>query len=411
MKILVIGTLYEPDLGPSAPLYSMLCKGLVQRGHKVIVLTTVPHYPSGQVPTAFRGKWIWRSSEHGVDIIRVGLPSVNRAHLAKRLLQFFIYQLGATIAGIGIKYDVVLVANPSLSVWLPFFWFVVLRKKPAIYSVHDVYPDVGIKLGIFKNKFLISLVTAIERFCLKHAKLVRILSESFIPEMLNLGVPESKIRLIYDWVDTTLIVPLPRESNFSTEYGLNDRFVILYAGNIGLSQGLEHILTSAQFLSDQTDILFLFVGDGAGKDSLQIDASKRQLLNVQFIPFQPRERLPEVLACGDVSLVILRQGISTASLPSKTYSIMASGRPILASVDEESELFRLIKHAEAGLCIPPENPEKLVDAIRTLKQDKVLCKRLGDNGRNWVEQNHSPHYATDEYERLIFEAISLKKSN
>ena len=409
MNVLIIGTLYEPDLGPSAPLYTMLSKGLVQRSHKVTVLTTVPHYPSGKVPTAFRGKWIQRSSEHGVDVIRVGLPSVNRAHLAQRLLQFFIYQLGATIAGIGIKYDVVLAVNPSLSVWLPFFWSVVVRKKPAIYSVYDVYPDVGVTLGIFRHKSVISVVSRMERFCLSHSTIVHIISDSFKEGLNSLGVPESQMVLVNVWVDTELINPLPHDNQFAKENNLNNHFIVLYAGNIGLSQGLEYILTAAEQLADHKDILFVFVGDGTGSEFLQIQTKQRQLSNVKFMPFQSREKLSEVLASADISLVILRHGIGFSSLPSKTFSIMASGRPILASVDEDSELFKLIKRAEAGLCIPPENPEKLVEAILTLKHDNALCERLGDNGRNWVEQNYSPYYATEQFEKLIYKAIALKK--
>ena len=407
MHILIITANYEPDLGPSAPLFTMLSMGLVEYGHKVTVITAVPHYPSGRVPDEFRGKWVWRSHESGVDVLRVGLPSVKRKNLAKRFIQFICFQLLATIACRGIKYDSVIVAGPAIQVWLPFTWAVTLQRKPSVISVHDVYPDVGIKLGIFKNKLVISAVAALERFCLNNATIVRILSDSFRPGLLSLGVPETKIKLVYDWVDTKLITPLPKDNSFSREHGLTDRYIVLYAGNIGLSQGLEHILTTAKVLVNQKEILFLFVGDGAGKDSLQNQANEQQLLNIKFIPFQPRERLPEVLASADVSLVILRHGIGAASLPSKTFSIMASGRPILVSVDEDSEAWKLIKQADAGLWVPPEDPEKLAETILILKQEKGLCERLGHKGRIWAEQHHSPQYATEQFENLLFKAVKI----
>jgi len=410
MHILIITPNYEPDLGPSAPLFTMLSNGLVEHGHKVTVITAVPHYPTGQVPVMFRGKWLWRSIENGVDVLRVGLPSVERKNLAKRFIQFVCFQLLATFACRGLKYDSVIVAGPAIQVWLPFTWSVILRRKPAILSVHDVYPDVGITLGIFKNRLVISTVAALESFCLNHATIVRILSDSFKPGLLNLGVPEGKIKLVYDWVDTKLIKPLPQENLFTQENGLNNRFIILYAGNIGLSQGLEHILTTAKILEDQNDILFLFVGNGAGKDSLQNHTNEQHLLNIQFIPFQPRERLPEVLACADVSLVILRHGIGLASLPSKTYSIMASGRPILVSVDEDSETWKLIKQADAGLWVPPEDPTKMADAILVLKHEETLRNRLGQNGRIWAEQHHSPQHATEEFVKLLDEAVKIYNS-
>jgi colanic acid biosynthesis glycosyl transferase WcaI len=408
MHVLVIGTLYEPDLGPSAPLFKMLCEALTERGNKVTVITMVPHYPTGQTSPNYRGKMVWRSTENGVDVIRVWLPSVQRSRLPQRLLQFLCYQLEATFVGRNLKYDAVIAVNPALSVWLPFAYFSVLKKKPTIFSIHDVYPDVGISLGIFRHKFVIKAVGGLERYCVTHADIVRILSESFRPGVRNLGVPDSKMNLVYDWVDTDLINPMPQDNAFSQENHLSDKFIVLYAGNIGLSQGLEHILTAAEILTDQKDIKFVFVGDGSGRESLLAQCEDRQLKNVQFIPFQPREKLPEVLASADVSLVILRRGFGAASLPSKTFSIMASGRPILASVDEGSETYKLIQRAEAGLCIPPEEPSKLVEAILTLKNEAELCRELGRNGRIWVEQHHSPKSAAEQFEKMLAQAMFSK---
>ena len=144
MHILILTPYYTPDLGPSAPLFTMLSIALVRRGHRVTVITTVPHYPSGKVSAPFLGKMVWRSFEDGVEVIRVTLPSLERASLPKRLLQFICYQIGATWVGRHHQYDVAIVANPSLWVWLPFSYLIVLRRKSAVFSIHDVYPDVGI---------------------------------------------------------------------------------------------------------------------------------------------------------------------------------------------------------------------------------------------------------------------------
>jgi len=409
MRVLMIVPYYAPDLGPSAPLFTMLSAGLAHRGHQVTVITTVPHYPSGQVPAEFRGRWIWRSSENGVEVVRVAVPSVKRANLAQRMLQFVCYQFGATWAGLGQRYDAALVTNPALWVWLPFTWLVVLRRKPAVFSVHDVYPDVGVTLGIFRHRLVIAAVASLERFCLNHATVVRILSDSFRPGLHALGVSDAKMALVYDWVDTDLIHPLPRDNAFAQEHNLTDRFVVLYAGNLGLSQGLEHVLTAAELLADHHDLHFVLVGDGAGRRQLMAQAEQRRLANVQFLPFQPRARLPEVLATADVSLVTLRRGIGTGSLPSKTFSILASGRPVLASVDEGSETWNLVKRAEAGLCMPPENPSHLAEAILTLKRDHELCERLGRNGRVWAEHYHSPQSAAEQFEKLLLAAVTSRR--
>lgn len=401
MRILVVTLFYTPDDGPAAPLYGMLCEALARRGHQVTVLTAVPHYPTGQVRQEYRGYTIRRSLEGGVWVLRVPVPSVQRASFPLRLLQFASYQLGATWAGLSQRYDAVLLGNPALVVGLPFAVLSTLRRKPAIYSVHDVYPDVGVALGVFRHKAVIAAVGALERFCLRRAAWVRILSGSFGPAVRALGVPEHKIALIYDWVDTGLIRPLPRDNSFAREHGLDGCFVVLYAGNIGLSQGLGYVLAAAAQLAGHEDIRFVFVGDGTGKAGLLAEAQTRRLTNVQFLPFQPRARLPEVLATADISLVTLEKGVALRSLPSKIFSILASGRPLVASLDEGSDAWQLVQRAGAGLCVPPESPGQLASAILTLKSNPGLRQRLGRSGRDYAVQHHSPEAAAERFEGLL----------
>jgi colanic acid biosynthesis glycosyl transferase WcaI len=409
VHVLIITPYYAPDLGPSAPLFTMLSKGLVQNGHQVTVITMLPNYPSGHTTASSNGKWFQRSMENSVHVVRVSIPSVDRDKLVQRMLQFICFQIGATLASLSQNYDVAIITNPALETWLPFTWQVVFRHMPIIFSVLDVYPDVGIKLGIFRSKPVIKVVTTLERFCLKHSAIIQIISDSFRPGLNELGAMDSKMVLVNVWVDTELIRPLPHDNSFAQKYDLVNRFVVLYAGNIGLSQGLENILRVAELLSNQKDLRFVFVGDGTGREILQAQAKQQQLLNVQFIPFQPRERLPEVLATADISLVILKHGIGTDSLPSKTFSIMASGRPIIVSVEADSEISKLIKKADAGVWVPPEQPSKLAEAILTLKQDNALRDRIGHNGRIWAEQRHSLQIATEQFEKLLLDAIASKK--
>ena len=380
----------------------------MKRGHQVTVITAVPHYPTGQVQPEYRRILVSHSVENRVKIIRVAVPSLNRSNLLNRCFQFLCYQIGATLASINLKYDVALITNPALETLLPLTWQTIFRLKPVIFSVFDVYPDVGIKLGIFKNTVILKTITSLERFCLNQSTLVQIISDSFMPSLRALGVPDAKLELVNIWVDTDLIKPAPQKNMFYTKHNLTDKFVVLYAGNIGLSQGLEHVLTTAEMSTKQEDLSFVFVGDGSGLETLQHQAQQRNLVNVHFIPFQKREQLPEVLACASASLVILRRGIGANSLPSKTFSILASGRPIIASVDENSETWKLVKRAEAGLCVPPENPHEMAKAINCLKKNKELCEQLGTNGRRWVEKHHSPQYAAEQFEKLLLKTAHIK---
>jgi colanic acid biosynthesis glycosyl transferase WcaI len=221
--------------------------------------------------------------------------------------------------------------------------------------------------------------------------------------MKALGISGDRLELIYDWVDIDLIQPMPRTNSFSQEHGLDGHFVVLYAGNLGLSQGLDTVLDAARKLANDPEIVFLFVGDGAGRQRLVSSASG--LNNVCFLPFQPRERLSEVLASADLSLVVLKQGIGSSSLPSKTFSILASARPVLACVDQGSDTWNLIQRSQSGLCVVSENATLLADAILAMKKDPDRGTQMGMNGRVWAEKYHSPQAAAEQFERLLASAM------
>ena len=406
MHILILTPYYAPDIGPSAPLFTLLSSEFVRRGNQVTVVSAIPHFASGKTDAKYRNSVNNKSIENGVNIIRVFVPSLDRSKLRNRLIQFIAFQIGSTLSSLKLKYDVALLTNPAIETFLPFAWHAIIRKKPIIWSVFDVYPDVGIKLGIFRKPIVINTVKRLEQICLKRAASIQIIANSFRPGLYALQLPDNKIALIPIWVDTDFIHPLPKNNSFSKEHQLEDKFVVLYAGNIGLSQGLENVLIVAEKLKDYAKLRFVFVGNGAGLPELQSQVQERRILNVQFISFQPRERLPEVLASADVSLVILKRGIGTDSLPSKTFSALASGRPVLASVDVDSETWRLINQAKAGICVPPEDPDELAKAILKLMSDESLRIRLGNNGRNWAEKNHSVQTATEKFEELFIKTTN-----
>jgi colanic acid biosynthesis glycosyl transferase WcaI len=400
MRILVITPFYAPDLGPSAALYETLCEELVRLGCEVSVISAVPHYPTGRVAEQFRGRLVQRERRQGVNVTRVWVPSVDRARLGQRMLGFFCFQLLAAAAGLTRRYDVLLASSPALEVLLPVLALGVLRRKPAIYSVHEIYPDVGVKLGIFRHRLVIKAIDWMERLCRRRAGYVRVLSEGYKRVLESKGTRGSKLAVIWDWIDTDFICPLPRRNAFSAQWALEDRFVAMYAGNLGLTQGLEQVVEAARLLQEEPAIRIVLVGDGAGKASLQQSVERAGLTNVQFIPFQERELLPWVLASADVSLLTLKRGMGADSVPSKCYSIMASGRPIIASVDEGSDTWKVIQRAGCGLCLEPEDPRALAGAILDLFRNDACRTRLGTQGRAYVAEHHSKSHAAGEFRRL-----------
>jgi colanic acid biosynthesis glycosyl transferase WcaI len=410
MRILLVTPYYAPDLGPSAPMLSTLSEDLAQRGHAVTVLAAVPHFPSGIVAERYqRGVWQW-SVENGVRICRVRVPSGNRADLRHRLWTFMVYQLLATLAGLRLQYDVALIINPAIETFLPFAVLTWLRRKAAIFCVWDLYPEVGVQLGIFRNQFVTGMVKALEDFCLRRARWVQALGEGFIPNLQPRAASVDRVVWIPPWLDTDFIQPMPRRNVYSHENGLDDAFVVLYAGNLGFSQGLESVLFAARQLEIDSSIRFVMVGDGPARAGLVSQAGEMGLSNVAFLPFQPRECLPQVLATADLALVSLLSGIGAGSLPSKTYTYLASGRAILAITDEGSELWRLIERSQGGRCIRSGEPNSLAASVLDLKENPKILEEMGWNGRQYVVAHHSRQSACGQFEMLLSSALEKKST-
>jgi colanic acid biosynthesis glycosyl transferase WcaI len=384
-------------------MLTFLCEDLAKLNHQVTVLAAVPHFPSGRVSGEYRrGIWQWET-QNGVRICRVRVPSGDRKNLRHRLIVFLIYQILASIAGLGVKYDRVIITNPAIETGLPFMLLSWLRRKPVIFCVWDLYPEVGIQLGIFRHKFIIGIVCALENWCLRHSAVVHALAENFVDHLRYRVNPATRILVLLPWIDTDFIKPLVRQNDFAIEYGLCERFVVMYAGNLGLSQGLEYILSAARKLADQKNVQFVFVGDGPNLDNLVAQVQEFRLENVRFIPFQSRERLPEVLATADVSLVSLQTEIGDVSIPSKTFPILASGRPLLAFAGESSSIWKLVKESKAGWCVPFGEVSALAESILSLERNPALCQQMGANARSYVIRHHSRHSAALVFHRILIQ--------
>ena len=320
----------------------------------------------------------------------------------QRSLYYASYGLATTLAALRTsRPDIILADAPALWNGLPLLVQAISKHIPFIYVLHDIYPDIAIRLGLLKNSLFISLIERTERFFYRRAARLSVLSEGFRDNLTRKGVPTGKVTVIPACVDTDFVHPLCGDSKFREMWGLEGRFLVLYTANIGLPQGLENVLNAAQMLRDAPDIVFVFVGDGVARLALQAMATKMGLTNVRFYPLQLREAVPDVFGLADVSLVSLKKGITVEVVPSKMYNIMASGRPVLATVEPKTEIACLLERADCGLLVEPENAESLAQAVRQLHANPSLCARMGQNGRRYVVAYYSRQVAAQAYEALI----------
>ncbi len=403
MRILLLTLYFKPDIAANAVIMTELAEYLAKLGHHLTVVTSMPHYDRNRVWPEYRGKLYVREVFNDLDVRRVYLCVPRRKEsLLGRVLNYATFNTLSVIVGaLTGQYDVVLTPSPPLTNGLTAYFLSRLRGVPYVYNVQDLYPDVAIRLRLLTNPRAVAFFRWMERFVYRKAAGISVISEGFRRNLLSKGVPTNKLHVIPNFVDPSWVQPLARQNRFSRQHGLDECFVVLFAGNIGFSQGLEQILEVATLLADYSDILFFIVGDGAGKGALLQRAEAMKLTNVRFLPFRPHRDVPEMYASSDVCLVPLRKWVSNDSVPSKVYTIMAAGKPLIAAVDTGSDTWMLVEQAQCGLCVEPEHPQVLAQAIRTLYADSVLRERLGRNGREHAVQYYTPQVVAQQYHELL----------
>lgn len=403
MRILLLTTYFQPDITSNAVLMTQLAEELAGTGHQITVITSMPHYDTNRIWDEYRGRLYVRERWGDLDVRRVYLYVPRRKErLFGRILSYASFNLLATLAGaLAGPHDVILTPSPPLTNGLAAFLISRLRGIPFIYNAQDIYPDIAIRMGVMTNPRVIAFFRALERFVYRKAAAVSVISEGFRRNLLAKDVPGHKVHVIPNFVDPDVISPRPRHNRFSGEQGLDDRFTVLFAGNIGLSQGLESVLAAAQRLEDLPDVLFLVVGNGAARAGLMAQAEQMKVTNVRFLPFQPHEAVPEMYASADVCLVPLRHGFTQESMPSKVFTILGAARSLIASVDQGSDTWNFVQDAGCGLCVEPEDAFALAAAIRTLYEDRASGQQMGLRGREYVLSKYNRKTVARQYADLL----------
>lgn len=428
MRILLLTAYFPPDTGSAAHLFYELGRAFVERGHEVTVLTSMPGYHALGPLEKYRGKKRIKEDMDGMEVVRVATPQPPRHLLVGRALWQFGGALAFFLAGLALpSHDVAIVYSPPLPLGLTAWGLKKLRGIPFILNVQDLFPQSIIDLGLLRNRWLIRFFEAMERFVYQQANAITVHSEGNRQHIARkLGIEKAeKIRVIPNWVDTRFIQPGPRVNWFREEYNLGNAFIVSFAGVLGYSQDLDVVLEAARILNGgrwkmedvswkteggdwqsaignpNSEILFLIVGDGVEKARLEAKARQIGLDNVRFLPMQPREKYPAVLHASDIGLVTLHAEVRTPVVPSKILSIMAAGRPVVAAMNLDGDGPRLITESRCGLCVPPEDPQALAQAVLKLYHDPSLRQELGRNGRRYAEEHLSLEACGGQYEELL----------
>ena len=288
--------------------------------------------------------------------------------------------------------------------WVAFFLSRWHRRK-WIHISQDSFPENLRILMDGKYGGLLSLLERMNAFILRKSERIVVIGEDMKKGFLKRGFSSEKIVCIFNWSDLEFIRPVPKKNFFSEKNDIATKFVVLYAGNFGRIHNFEDLLGAAEQLRTRPEIQFVFVGEGALKPQLIREVQFRELSNVKFLPFEPRSELPKILASADVSVILLRKGMAGLSVPSKIYSILASGRPILACVEEESDIAKMVRESGSGFVILPGNSEAFAQAIASLSKNCDKTQRMGQNARRYIETMDFKNRALRGYGELFEKSL------
>jgi colanic acid biosynthesis glycosyl transferase WcaI len=402
MRIGILSINYYPERLGIGRTTDELSTGLEQLGHDILVITSFPHYPEFTVRPEYRRAILRRERRSGrVEVLRSFIHASPRPTFAAKALWYgsFTGSCMLNLARAG-RLDALLVISPPPTLCLSAVAWRGLGRTPIVLNVQDVVPDAAITYGLMTNKVAIAAFKTLEKFAYKASSEIIVVAPGFRTNLMRKGVPDDKINFIPNWVDTQAIRPQDRVNEFRARHGLGpDDFIVLYAGNIGMSQGLEVVLEAADRLRARNEIRFLIVGAGTMHSDLVERAREMQLPNVTFLP--PDQEASSMYAAADVALVLQRSNVLDINFPSKIAVIMASGRPMIAGLNPAGDPARLVGEAEAGVLIQPGRAEELAAAVICLQDDPALRRRLGEKGRQYALANFSWPTAMAAYEKVI----------
>jgi colanic acid biosynthesis glycosyl transferase WcaI len=403
LRLIVLCPHFAPDIAPTGVVMTRIVEELARRGHELHVITALPWYREHRVEPGYETNWWSVERTSWGTVTRVNpFPGKSKSNILRRAIGFVLFSVLVGIRGLRAggkgRVDGVLAMSPPLTLGVTGWLVRLVRGGRLVFNIQDVFPDAAIETGAISNPAIVALARWLEKFSYRRSDLVVLLSEDLADNVrVKIGPRDGRrVRVIPNFVDTQAITPSTRNNSYRTDLGIGDEPVVMYAGNVGYSQSLELLVDAAKAMPE---VIFVINGDGSARASLQERA--KGLSNVRFVGYQPIERLNEVLAAADVHVVPLRKGLAKVSVPSKSYSVLAAGRALLAAIDPGTEIPRLLSESGGGVAVAPDDLAAFIGALREMLADRDRLAAMGRSGREWVERHVSPSGVASAYESLF----------
>jgi len=382
MKVLLVSEFYPPEPNSAALKMADLAGFLTERGHGVTVVTGFPNYPDGVLHPGYRRSLFQRSTTNGITVIRTFMAiSTKRRRFGARMKGYLTFMFTSIYGGIAAgRHDLVFVYSPPLTLGVSGYALSRMFGAPLIVDVNDLWPQAPIQLVLLKNPRLVRMAHDLERFVYTKSDRLFFYSSWMRREVVRSGVPEVKAEHHPFWVDTDVFHPSPEEGGVvRREHGFGEGLVVMYAGNMGLPQGLGTVIDCARLLDRIHPGAFRFVFVGGGADRERLIGLSQGLSNVQFVASQPASSMPAFMSAADVLLLHLDKApFRLGTMPGKLLAYMSCGRPVLVGLEGEGA--DIVRNADCGVVVEPQNPSAMAEGLVRLL-DPDVRRRMGDAGR------------------------------
>lgn len=408
MRLLFLDAYFEPEQIAFSHLEKDLLEGLVKAGHEVeIVCPTPTRGVSAETAREYKNRKSESLYDGHVHVTRFSAPQEGKDPIIRALRYFWCNWRTYCIGKRADDIDVVFAnSTPPTQGWIAGK---VAKKQnvPFVFSLQDIFPDSLVTTGLTKEGSLLwKIGRKVEDRTYRYADKIIVISEDIRKNILEKGVPEVKIEVVPNWIDTQQVHPVLREENpLFDEIGVDrGKFIVVYAGNLGMAQGIDTVIEAAKQIGD---VEFLIFGEGSSRKDYE--KKSEGCANIHWLSLMPRSKVSEVYSMGDMSLVACKPGLGGGAVPSKTFSIMATATPILLSFDEGTALWDLVKDNDCGFCARAGSAEELSVAIRYAKDHSDELVKKGKNARECVEKSYSKQIGTSRTIEVIRKAIEDAK--
>lgn len=387
MRVVVWGINYAPEFTGIAPHSVALCEFLHQQGHEVEMVTSFAYYPTWQKRPEDRGRLYRTDVVNGVPVHRCWHFVPGRVSALKRILHEGSFVFTSTLRTLFLpRPDIFVVVSPPLLLGVAGWLVAGLKRAPFVFHVQDMQPDAAVGLGMLKANWFTRALYGLEAFAYRHAARVSGITQGMLRAFRGKGVPQQKLVYFPNAIDLRTAGAPPLRGGFRKRHGFaEDEFLAVYAGNLGVKQGLEVLLETAALLRDQR-IRFLICGDGAQREALAARAAEMKLPNFSMLPLQADGDYRALLVDADVCFITQQAGAGNSFFPSKLLGLLAESKPVVTVSAPECELALSLQEGNFGLNVPPGQSRELATVLEALAKDQQRLAEYGAAGRRYVEQ-------------------------